>query len=84
MHLHGRMLYRLYTDSNYFFMDYKLRMAWRSGCVCRFHSDGGAIEVGQYVIFLVVLHRLRIPRQSCHRFHPKVAINSTPKLPLIP
>jgi hypothetical protein len=22
MHLHGRMLYRLYTDSNYFFMDY--------------------------------------------------------------
>jgi hypothetical protein len=51
MHLHGRMLYRLYTDSNYFFMDYKLRMSWRSKCVCRFHSDGGAIEPGNMPSF---------------------------------
>jgi len=28
--------------------------------------------------------RLHIPRESCHQFHGKVAINSTPKLPLIP
>jgi SNF2 family DNA or RNA helicase len=27
---------------------------------------------------------LRIPRQSCHRFHAKVATDSTRKLPLIP
>jgi hypothetical protein len=28
--------------------------------------------------------RVRIPRESCHQFHGKVAINSTAKLPLIP
>jgi hypothetical protein len=27
---------------------------------------------------------LRIPRESCHQFHMKVATDSTPNLPLIP
>jgi class 3 adenylate cyclase/DNA-binding winged helix-turn-helix (wHTH) protein/tetratricopeptide (TPR) repeat protein len=30
------------------------------------------------------LAHLRIPRESCHRFHTKVATDSTPNLPLIP
>lgn len=28
--------------------------------------------------------RMRIPRESCHPFHTKVATNSTQNLPLIP
>src|SRR5262249_48994141 len=29
-------------------------------------------------------HRVRIPRESCHRFHTKVATDSITKLPIIP
>ena len=32
----------------------------------------------------LALYLMRIPRESCHRFHGKVATDSTPNLPLIP
>jgi hypothetical protein len=31
-----------------------------------------------------LFYQLRIPRESCHPFHTKVATDSTPNLPLIP
>ena len=32
----------------------------------------------------VIIDGVRIPRESCHQFHMKLATDSTPNLPLIP
>jgi hypothetical protein len=42
------------------------------------------LEERGWLIILRTPGGLRIPRESCHRFHGKVATDSTPNLPLIP
>jgi hypothetical protein len=42
------------------------------------------LQLAERVRDLVLLNLVRIPDQSCHRFHGKAATHSSGKLPLIP